>query len=268
MHDVLTGDILAQVVRCIRVARDLASAGAACREWRAAADDPQLWRALCVAMWASSEGLLPRSSGDWRALYVQRSRPVRPPRPRTTLESCKLLIEVPGLLSRALPLTAFDEGGYASWAMPELANAVGKFHVARLEVFCEATRKTALLYEYDNEHDDVHDDGAWEFGDSECVYGECDLVVTPLYDAMKDLRQNDDVSDSDDDDDDENIHMAWCTFFNGKSAEFSLAIDNHHQPVDGPAMLLRFWRAMPADGGGPISRANLPAFLHMLDWGP
>ena len=100
MHEVLTGDILAHVLCCIRVARDLASAGAACREWRAAADDPQLWRALCVAMWASSEGLLPRSSGDWRALYVQRSRPVRPPRPRTTLESCKLLLEVPGLLSR------------------------------------------------------------------------------------------------------------------------------------------------------------------------
>ena len=278
MHDVLTGDILAHILRCIRVARDLASAGAACREWRVAADDPQLWRLLCEATWASSEGLLPRSSGYWRALYVQRSRPVRPPRPRTTLESCKLLIEVPGLLSRALPLTAFDEKGYASWAMPELANAVGRFHVARLEIFCEATRKTALLYEYDDELDD----GAWEFSDMS-RYGsdgeaDCELGVAPLYDAMKDLRQNDDVSD-DDDDDDEQVHMAWCTFFNGKSAEttffdglsgeFSAAIHNHHEPADGPAMLLRFWRALPHDdGGGPISRANLPAFLHLLDWGP
>ena len=32
---------------------------------------------------------------------------------------------------------------------------------------------------------------------------------------MKDLRQNDDLTDSDDEDDnDENIHMAWFTFFN------------------------------------------------------
>ena len=41
------------------------------------------------------------------------------------------------------------------------------------------------------------------------------MRVTPLYDAMKDLRQNDDLTDSDDEDDnDENIHMAWFTFFN------------------------------------------------------
>ena len=64
----------------------------------------------------------------------------------------------------------------------------------------------------------MHDDGAWEFdGRDGNTHGECDLRVTPLYDAMKDLRQNDDVSDSDDDDacdddDDENFHMAWCTF--------------------------------------------------------
>ena len=110
--DVLNGDLLTAFVRWIREGRDLAVAGAVCREWRAAADVPQLWRILCIARWPSCAEVLPANSNAWRTLYIQRSRPQRRPRPRTTLESCKLLIEVPGLLSRALPLSAFDQNGY------------------------------------------------------------------------------------------------------------------------------------------------------------
>ena len=52
---------------------------------------------------------------------MQRARPKREPHPQTTLQDCKLLIEIPGLLSRALPFTEFDEDGYAKWNLPELA---------------------------------------------------------------------------------------------------------------------------------------------------